>query len=277
MSTQCKSARRLMEEAIAQRSRCFLNLPAPAMASKDIACCILEYSSRGLILESLDKVATNPQWLGQPVIGFFCLTHRQEKAEETFYTFKSRICGAQPKPGGLARLGLAEPEAVVFGQRRKSLRVEPESGCIREVVVWRYDRRDGFQIDSPLLKTADFQAGLVRLVNLSAGGLALVLRAPLVKERRLEFENGQRFILHLQLDEPRLPGEHISWLVAKASHTVLDRISSNLGVGMEFLANGCLDAKLGKIRWQPVEDHVIPGLADIFYLWHLDRHRERLG
>lgn len=266
---------RLITEAMAQRARCFLSLPEAVTGLRELDCAILETSSRGLLLESLGKAAAGPHWVGLPVTGYFRVVLRREVLEETSYTFDSRIRAAAAGPAGQARLRLVEPQSLAFGQRRRSLRVEPEPDRLRKAFFWRYDRREGFKPDAPVLRGSDFQSGQARLANLSAGGLCLGLRAALARERGLDMAKGQRLVIHLQLHEPRLPGTHEFWMVAKACHVAVDPVRQDVAIGLEFLASGSLDPTAGKIRWLPVEDHVIAGLADIFYLWHLDRHRER--
>lgn len=277
MNAHAKTSRRLMEEAIAQRSRCYLTLPEAVTGLKEVDCSILESSTRGLLLESSGKAAAGPHWVGLPVTGYFQVVLRDNGLEETFYTFDSNIRAAASGPAGQARLRLHEPVSLVFGQRRKSLRVEPELEHLQKAFLWRYDKHTGFALESPALKGSDFQAGQARLADISAGGLRLALRATLIKERGLDMARGQRLVIHLQFNEPRVAGTHEFWMVARVSHVARDRISQDAMVGMEFLASGDLDPKAGKIRWLPVQEHVITGLADIFFHWHLDKHREKLA
>lgn len=269
--------RRLLEEAIAQRSRCHLTLPESLVGLKELDCSILEASTRGVLLESVGKAAAGPHWVGLEVTGYFRVLVRRQTLEETFYTFNSRIRAAAASPAGLARMRLVEPDALVFGQRRKSLRLEPEKGQLQAAFFWRYDRKNGFSLDTPALRTGDFKNGSARLTNLSAGGLRLGLRAGLPEERNFQVVAGDRLVIHLELCESRVtePGEF--WMVAKVRHVGRDRASQELSLGLEFLAQGHLDPKAAKIRWQPVTGHIITGLADILYLWDLDRHRERLA
>ncbi|MHC1790534.1 PilZ domain-containing protein [Solidesulfovibrio sp.] len=273
--TPSATPRRLLEEAISQRSRCYLSLPEPVVGLREVDCAILEASTRGLLLESIGKAAAGPHWVGQPVQGYFRVVLRRAALEETFYTFDSHITAAASSPAGLARLRLAEPESLVFGQRRKSLRLKPDSDRLRTAYFWPYERKTGFAMDAPALRSGDFHSGAARLDNLSAGGLCLALRAALARTRGLEPAKGQRLVIRLELHEPRATDVGEFWIVAKISHVSQDRVGQDMTIGLEFLASGSLDAKAGKIRWQPVESHVIPGLADILYLWHLDRHRDR--
>jgi len=275
--TSSATPRRLLEEAIAQRSRCHLKLPQTIAGLKEIDCAILEASTRGLLLESIGKAAAGPHWVGLPVKGFFQVVLRRKTQEEIFYTFDSHIRAAASSPAGQARMRLEEPETLVFGQRRKSLRLEPDLDRLRAALFWRYDRKAGFSLDTPALRTSDFQRCAARLANVSAGGLCLTMGNALAQERGLAAVRGDRMVVRLELDEPRAPEGGEFWMVAKVSHAALDRINHDLTLGLEFLAHGHLDPKGGKIRWQPVESHVIPGLADILYFWHLDRHRERLA
>lgn len=268
--------RSLMEEAIAQRSRCFLTLPEATTGLRELSCSILAASSRGLLLETCGTAAPGPHWVGLPVTGYFRVALRRGGFEETFYTFDSSIQAAEAGPAGHARLRLREPDSLVFGQRRKSLRVEPPLERLQKVFLWRYDKRSGFSLDAPALRSTDFLAGLARLTDISAGGLGLALRSTLVRERDLDLDKGQRLVVHIRFTGGEAADEGF-WMVARVSHASRDRACQDLSLGLEFLASGTLDPKAGKIRWEQVEDHVIPGLADIFFHWHLERHREKLA
>ena len=259
---------------MAQRSRCHLDLPEAVVGLKNLDCAILEASSRGVLLESVGKAAAGAHWVGLDVTGYLRIVVKRQNLEELFYTFDSRIKAAAASPSGLARLRLTEPKRMVFGQRRKSLRFEPELRRLREIFFWRYDRAAGFTLDYPALRTGDFRSGQARLVNISAGGLGLAVDAALADQRGFETIKDDRLVVRLELDEPRADTAGDFWMVAKVCH-VGD--AGGLHFGLRFLASGSLDAKAGKIRWRPVEGHVIPELADILYYWHLDRHRERRG
>jgi hypothetical protein len=106
--------------------------------------------------------------------------------------------------------------------------------------------------------------------------MRLALRGALVRERSLELPQGQRVVVHLQLREPREPGDHEFWIVARVRHAARDCLCGDAIYGFEFLASGRLDAKAGKIRWQPVQEHTIGGLADIFHHWDLDKRRQKV-
>jgi hypothetical protein len=275
--TSPASPRRLLEEAMAQRSRCHLALPESVVGLKNLDCAILETSSRGILLESVGKAAAGSHWVGLDVKGYFRVVLKRQTLEEVFYTFDSRIKAAAASPAGLARLRLVEPQRLVFGQRRKSLRLEPELERVREAFFWRYDKAAGFSLDYPALRSADFRNGAARLANLSAGGLGLSVNGSLVGQRSLEAVPGDRLVVRLELDEPRATASGAFWMVAKVCHAVREGGLGNLNLGLQFLASGNLDNNAGKIRWKPVEGHIIPELADILYLWHLDRHREKLA
>jgi hypothetical protein len=276
MSAHDKTSLKLLEEAMAQRARCFLSLPVSVTGVRELDCAMLESSTRGLLLESQGKAACGPHWMGLDVTGYFRVILRRNGIDETFYTFDSRIKAAANGRTGIARLLLEEPDSLVFGQRRKSLRVEPDIERIAAAFLWRYDKKEGFVMDCPALKRVDFQGGFARIADISAGGMRLALRGALVRERSLELPQGQRVVVHLQLREPREPGDHEFWIVARVRHAARDCLCGDAIYGFEFLASGRLDAKAGKIRWQPVQEHTIGGLADIFHHWDLDKRRQKV-
>ncbi len=277
MSAQAKTSRQLIEEAMAQRARCYLTMPESVTGIRELSCAMLESSTRGLLLETQGKAACGPHWTGLEVTGYFRVTLRRSGIEETFYTFDSRIKAAANGRTGIARLLLDEPDNLVFGQRRKSLRVEPEIERVLSAFLWRYDKRAGFALDAPSLKRGDFLAGHARIADISAGGMRLAVRGNLLRERCLDLPQGQRVVVHLQFDETRETGQNEFWIVARVRHASPDCPGGEAAFGLEFLASGDLDPKAGKIRWQPVEDHAIPGLMDIFHQWDLERRRRKLA
>ena len=177
MSAQDKTSLKLLEEAMAQRARCFLSLPVSVTGVRELDCAMLESSTRGLLLESQGKAACGPHWMGLDVTGYFRVILRRNGIDETFYTFDSRIKAAANGRTGIARLLLEEPDSLVFGQRRKSLRVEPDIERIAAAFLWRYDKKEGFVMDCPALRRVDFQGGLARIADISAGGMRLTVRS----------------------------------------------------------------------------------------------------
>lgn len=275
--TATESPRLLLEGAVAQRSRCHVTLPKVIGGLKELDCDILEASDRGLLLECLDTAAAGPHWAGLPVTGFFRMMLRRDGLlQEMFYSFATSVQRAATSPGGLLRLRLEGPKALVYGQRRKSLRLVPERDGLHSIFLWRYDRETGFNREAPALRSSDFQHGRARLVNLSAGGLCLSLRAALARERGLPITPGERLVVHLDLREPRATTVGEFLLVAKVCHVHPERVGQDLSLGLTFLAEGMADPTTGKMRWEPVADNVIPRLADILYVWHLGHRGERL-
>lgn len=105
--------------------------PSPALRN-----CALRHSRGVLARAAAGKRRqghSRPHWLGLGVKGYFRVTLGKSGQEPDFYTFDSRIRAAATGPAGRARLRLDEPEGVVFGQRRKSLRVQPECDRLRKV------------------------------------------------------------------------------------------------------------------------------------------------
>ncbi|MFP5259479.1 MAG: PilZ domain-containing protein [Acidobacteriota bacterium] len=275
--TATETPRLLLEGAVAQRSRCHVTLPKIIGGLKELDCDILEISDRGLLLECLDKAVAGPHWAGLPVTGFFRMMLRRDGVlQEMFYSFSTSVQRAATSPSGLLRLRLEEPKTLTYGQRRKSMRLEPKRDGLHSIFLWRYDRETGFNREAPALRSSDFQHGRARLVNLSAGGLCLSLRAALARERGLPTALGERLVIHLDLREPRATtlGEFL--LVAKVCHVHPERVGEDLSLGLAFLAEGLADPASGKMRWKPVADNVIARLADILYVWHLDHRGERL-
>jgi len=267
---------RLMDEAIAQRSRCFLMLPKPVTGIRELNCAILESTPQGIVLESAEKATVGSHWVGQPVKGYFRVVVQRGQGA-TFYTFDSRIREATANASGQARLRVCEPAALFIGQRRKSLRVEPTLEHLQSAFFWRYDAQEGFKMDAPILTEKDFHTGVARLANISAGGLRLCVRASKTSQQAMQVKLGDRLVIHLELLEPRVPGPHEFWMVARVCYTRAERPGQDLSLGVEFLANGVLDAAVGKMRWKPVVEHVIPELTEIFFLWDLDKYRESMA
>ncbi len=219
MTAQAKTSRRLMEEAIAQRSRCYLALPETLTGLGELACAILEASTRGLVLETVGKTACGPHWAGLPVTGFFRVTLRRGRPEETFYTFDSHIreaaAAAPERP-----VVLNEPPALVFGQRRKSLRLDRNRGRSGRLFVALRKGR-GLRPHRPVPARRRFQSGR-QVADISAGGLRCACAGRCCANAAWKLPQGTAGGGPLELNDRGVSGENAFWIVARVRHGAKD-------------------------------------------------------
>ncbi len=116
---------------------------------------------------------------------------------------------------------------------------------------------------------------LARTDNLSAGGMRLVLTAPVVKAAPLPVEKGTRFIIQMVIKNTEGGPDDPYWIIARVSNATRDFVTKEVVCGMEFIAEGRSDPETGKVAWKKVVDNVIAGIGKWTYKWNLDVYREK--
>ncbi len=267
----------LLEQALDRRSRVFLRFSTQIRGIGDINCSLAAATEDGVVLETDTLQAAGRDWEGRRVACWFSLTRRAKRIEEIFYNFNTVIKEASLERPGLVRLTLRPPDRVDTGQRRKSLRVDPNMDMFPRVFVWTYDARGAFQLDRPILTRASFENRAAMIKNLSGGGMRLMVARAALRDHDVDLVRGDRLIVLLNIRDrdKGLEGEH--WLAAKINHAYEDRVTRNKTLGLEFTAHGKADSKTRKVTWKKVVDNVISELADATFHWHVDKLRNTPG
>lgn len=265
----------ILDQAMGQRAKLHIRFDEAATTITGVSGTIMAVDGGAMILDLSGIGALKESFVGQSMECFFRLVDRDNRNREIFYTFHTRILRIRQSSASGPRLVAAIPESVDGSQRRKSLRLKPDLEKFSHIAFWKYDASGGFDIAKPHISHQHFKQNLALLDNVSAGGLRLLLRQPVLKEQQLSLQKGDRFIVFFTFAEEltRLRQEY--WLVVKINNIRVEAADGDVNLGMEFIANGERQAEAGKIAWNKVDDNVIDDLAQRIYHWHLALYRDR--
>ncbi|EFL51710.1 type IV pilus assembly PilZ [Solidesulfovibrio fructosivorans JJ]] len=265
----------ILDEAMAQRSKVHVKFDQQATSLTGVTASIMAMNDAGLVLELSGLSTLKERFVGQRIECFFKIVEREQRHREIFYTFATTILRIRNQSEKLPQIAVSFPGSLQGAQRRKSLRMKPSMDQFTHIALWRYDAAGGFDLAKPTVSHGHFKNSLALLENISAGGLRLLLRRDLLKEKGLSPQKGDRFILFFTFEEnsPKLRGEY--WLVGKINNIRPDPVSHDITLGVEFVANGVRQAESGKVEWNKIMDNVIDDMAQRIYEWHLALYRDK--
>jgi len=265
----------ILDAALLQRSKIYIRFDAAASTLTGVTGLILSMESGVLILELDGVSALTSKFIGQHIGCFFRIVEKEDRHREIFYSFTVKISHIRQSKNQTVLIAVAIPDTIEGTQRRKSLRLKPDLKNFSHLAFWKYDASGGFDIHKPTVSYCHFKSMHALLENVSAGGMRLLLRRPVIKEQNLSPQKGDRFIVFFTFAAAasRLRNEY--WLVAKTNNVRLDPVSGDVTLGLEFIANGTRQPDTSKIAWGKVDDNVIEDLAQRIYEWHLALYREK--
>ena len=265
----------ILDLALTQRSKLHVQFDKDDSSITGVTANIMSFDDSVVVLEVSGLSALKDRFLGNAVTCFFRVVERAERHREIFYSFQSSIVRLSPRPDRLPQLTLKFPKAIDGTQRRKSLRMKPDIGQFSHIALWKYESSGGFDMARPTVAHAHFTGNLAQIENISAGGLRLMIRRDVVREKAIEPKKGDRFILFFIFAEKagKLRDEY--WLVAKVNNIQPDPISGDMALGLEYIANGVRQPEATKVEWSKIADNVIDDMAQRIYEWHLALYRDK--
>lgn len=266
---------RILDYAIEQRAKIHIKFDEESTNLTGITGTILAMNDMGLVMEVSGVTSLQDRFLGKKISCFFKIVEKEARHREFFYTFTASILRIKIVNEQFLHLAINFPLTLTGTQRRKSLRMKPDVEQFSHIALWRYDAAGGFDISKPTIGHQHFKNSLSFVENMSAGGLRILIRRPLLKEREIDLNKGDRFILFLTFAEPipKLRSEY--WLVSKINNLLIDPVSGDAILGMEFIANGVRKEDAGKVEWTKIADNVIDDLAQRIYQWHISIYRDK--
>lgn len=265
----------ILDLALVQRSKIHIQFDERFSSLKGISGTIVALNSNNLVLELSGLSHIKEHFINQKIICFFRVVEREDRHREIFYNFQTTILKVRQEPEKLPQIAVSFPTRLQGAQRRKSLRMKPQFEQFSHIAIWKYDSSGGFDISKPTVAFGHFKNNHAVIDNLSAGGLRLSLKRPLLKEQHLEPQKGDRYIFFSTFTEeiPKLRQEY--WLVSKINNVQRDPISGDVVMGLEFIANGVRQLETGKVEWSKIMDNVIDDLAQRIYQWHIELYRSK--
>ncbi|MHC1712925.1 MAG: pilus assembly protein PilZ [Solidesulfovibrio sp.] len=265
----------ILDFAIVQRSKIYIKFIEDITNITGITGTILAMNNAGLVLELSGIGALTDNFFRQQISCFFKIIEREGKHREIFYTFTATILRIRELPDKNIQIVVSFPDSIQGTQRRKSLRMRPDLNQFSHVALWRYEASGGFDMAKPTISYQHFKNSAARFENISAGGLRFVIRRALIKEQDLDVHKGDRFILFFTFSEEMSKLRSEYWLVAKVNNVLIDRVSGDGTIGMEYIANGVRKEDSSKVEWSKITDNVIDDMAQRIYQWHLTLYREK--
>jgi hypothetical protein len=213
------AAKRLAEpfdQALVQRSKVFLSFDADVTSLGSMTGTVHRFTRHSLFIETTSITSVSSRWNGATVTCFFKLRESRPRPRDIFYMFRTTLVDSRPGQQGAIVLELGFPASLESGQRRKSIRVTPDRDKFAQIAIWRYGQGQSLNLRDPLADMERFQNGAAVLQDISAGGLRLVLKKGLIREKGLDLSTNPRFVVFLHFSEspPVYPDE--IWGVARA-------------------------------------------------------------
>jgi len=265
----------LLDLALAQRAKIHLVFDNEVTSIHNLSCSLLAVNSRYLKLELTSLKEAGKRWIGEALTCYFKIVEKKPKTREIFHTFRSSIQDTSQSENETVLIEIKTPEFVGQDQRRKSLRIAPDMDNFVTLALWPYNSSGGFDPCSPKLVLSDFRNHQARLVNMSAGGMKLVVKSAKLKEFDPGFQKGNRLIMFLKINSAAGAAADECWLIAKASSSYEDFVTKDVNIGLEFIGQGKIDPETQKVAWKKVVDNVIEDIATWTHQWHLDLYREK--
>jgi len=262
----------LFEEALAQRAKFHLAFDPGVTSLKNITGALYSHDNLSVVLELTGVKGYSQKWQSEVVTVYFEIIDRGLK-QGIFYSFDARIEEIKEKDGERLFVHLSFPLAVDRAQRRKSLRVVGDLDCFAQLTLWVYNAEGKFDLSDPFLRLDDFISGLVRLDDVSAGGMRLLFTQPFMHGKAVEIAKGLRFIVSTKVKNTQCPGDKDVWLIARVNNTYENPVTRNIEAGIEFIAEGKINPD-NKVIWKKVAGHVVENVGAWTYTWYLLQIRE---
>lgn len=273
-----RQIRKILTQALDERATCDTQFQGEWSQRPHFSCAPLEVDDQtGLTLEIPSFVQARQSWIGREVTCFFKVAAARRDAKWIFFHFTSRIVAARVR-GKVGTITLALPEILERGQRRAHLRLEPPSQDIPEIHLWpeTLSNQDAPEDAPPLLSLApDMEERHLFVINISAGGLLLEVRAPahLIDEDTLD--KGKRFYIQLLLHDPDRQRLTPYLLMAQVRNMHTDPVTGHRLVGLAFIAlRNQSDQEKGP-KWIQLEGKGVESIEDWVFKRHLRLYRQK--
>lgn len=275
--------KRLLHEAIDQRSKFIIALPEELTSVSSMNASLMDFNDEYLYLEVSAITKFNPRWEGLGVTCFFRLITKKKPRKEMFFNFSSRISSHEQGKSDQVGIRLDFPEKLEIGQRRSSLRIDMDPKLVLGFSVWDEDRfiraADGENkkgLHSPKISIDHIKSGLVKIIDISAGGMKKKITQEAVQKLGLNWNKGNTMIIWLVLMEPRTQQKDQFWLKAKVRYRYQDFVSKEIDLGLEFTHFGQISPDK-KMKWLRVKGNNIDQIGNWTYQRYLEHYRQGLA
>lgn len=274
--------KRLLQEAIDQRSKFIIALPDDLSSVSSLNASLVDVNDEYLSLEVSSITKFNPRWEGLGVTCFFRLITTKKPRKEMFFNFKSMISIHEQGKNDQVQVRLDFPEKLEIGQRRSSLRIDMDPGLVLGFSIWEEDRfikaADGENkkgLHPPKISIDHIKSGLVTIIDISAGGMKKKITPEAVQQFGLNWNKGSTMIIWLVLLEPDTGQKNQFWLKARVKYKYQDFVSKEIDLGLEFTNFGRISPDK-KMKWLKVKENNIDKIGNWTYQRYLEHYRQGL-
>jgi len=260
--TAPQQIRNMLEETFAQRRPFEMQLLTQAGKKKITLRCLPETISRHSLTFEVDGLKQlSDHWRGHPVELFFRLA---VLGQFSYFTFPSTIEKIDSPRPDVCHIIVPVPEVIESRQQRSFLRIEPPSDYLFGAALW-YDESmpepdaigDLSQWSCPVLLYLPPHTTQFKISDMSAGGLRLRISHHVVKKLNLKLSTVDRFILMLDLFDPRDSTRIRYWVQCRTQRIMVEPPDYDVHLGAQFLAWG---------RPRMPEQRDMPGAIEWFRL-----------
>ncbi|BBD07592.1 PilZ domain-containing protein [Desulfovibrio ferrophilus] len=273
----------LLQAALDQRNKIEFSFSRDEQVSRPLHCSIEELSHSNLTLDAGDFVQAHQGWIARPVTCYFRVASRGGGGASQFYNFESEVAGIKKRSDGSTLITLPIPDSVRMQQKRIHLRMEPPLEYMLGMALWpEVHSKDGTLEQclkcwgKPSLVHHAGETDMMRVANISAGGLRIDITRQSLKENGLDFEIGQRFYILTKLFDPDMKRKQKLWFVGRVQNRYEDFKTKDLEIGFKFIETGEIsDPETMQITWTKIGGGGIDKLGNWIQRRHLELYRSR--
>ncbi|MFO7728240.1 MAG: hypothetical protein R6X11_07910 [Desulfonatronovibrio sp.] len=283
MEKSPKKIKRLLQEAIDQRSKFIIVLPEDMSSVSSLNASLMDFNNEYLYLEVSAITRFNPRWEGLGVTCFFRLITTKKPRKEMFFNFSSKVYSHEQGKSDQVGIQLDFPEKIEMGQRRSSMRIDMDPRLVLGFSVWEEDRfiraADGENkkgLHPPKISIDHIQSGVIKITDISAGGMKKKITQEALQQLGLSWNKGSTMIIWLVLLEPRNQQKEQFWLKARVKYKYQDFVSKEIDLGLEFISFGQIGPDK-KMKWLRVKENNIDQIGNWTYQRYLEHYRQGLA
>lgn len=269
----------LLEQSIAERAKYEVRFASKTGKRMHFACTPLSMDSENaLTLELSGFVHPQQEWVGRMVNANFRLASEKKELRWEFYEFQSTITGLRRR-GNLEYIILQPPERLERKQRRQHLRLEPSGGDILRVDIWP-ETLTNLEHPEHAAAMASFRHGrknnTLNVLNISAGGLLLELRAKSFHVDEESLSRGKRLAVRLDVRDFDEKTVKEYMIAARIRNAYADPVTGHKVLGLSFAAyRAAAPDDPEKQRWINLHGKGLEPIEDWVFKRHLELYRQK--
>lgn len=283
---------RLLERALANRSKVELRFVTGSNDGRFINCSLEQYDDSTIILGIDTMEGLSKKWINRDIQGFFSVPAEEKDAPPQFFVFRSTLTDIRQDKRGSIHIAVQMPQRFEWTQKRSFLRLDPPSRLYRNIALWPEKLNDKKHPHpnirlwgEPAVDASGPPFEEARIVNISGGGVRLLFTSSVIRKGVLpEFNKGTMVFVRLDLvridhdDTGEVADESIEryHLHGRVQNTYDDPIDGTREVGLAFVRFATPREKNPDfVEWSQPQTDGIHAVEQWVFHTHMDMHRDR--